>query len=103
MTPELSARQTVPMTKTDKRELHRSAADLEISPGLLARALIRAGLSELERAEVAAHIAAESQAAQDRWSRAGRKAITARYAKSTNKNDGDGDDGTDERISEDGE
>lgn len=83
MAYELDDRQTVPMTKADRKRLRVAAADLDISPGLLARALILAGLDGVDQSDpvIDSWIGREAAAAQVRWSAAGRAAVTARHAR----------------------
>lgn len=81
MATELDDRQTVPMTTDDRRRLRQVAVDLDVSPGLLARALILNGFDRIEESTVLARIAAEKDAAYARSAEAGRTAMRARYGK----------------------
>lgn len=79
MTTDLAARQTVPLAPADRQALHQAAVSLGVSPGLLARGLILAGLERISEPDVLAHITAESAAAKLRASNAGKTAMKARY------------------------
>lgn len=89
MAEELDDRQTVPMTKADRKRLRVAAASLDISPGLLARALILAGLDGVDQDDpvIESRIGREVAAAQVRWSDAGRAAATTRHARARKEKD----------------
>lgn len=90
MTDELDDRQTVPLTKADRKRLRVAAAGLDLSPGLLARALILAGLEGVDTQDevVDSWIGREAAAAQVRWSKAGRAAATTRHARARRPEEG---------------
>lgn len=90
MPGELSARQTVPLTTEDRKRLRRAAAELEVSPGLLARALILYGLKHRDDPEIAARIADEASAAHARASAAGKAAMEIRYGRERPDDDDEG-------------
>lgn len=81
MTPELADRQTVPLTSADRKRLRRAAVDFDVSPGLLARALILAGLERIGDTGLDEHIRAESERARSRASAAGKEAMRVRYGR----------------------
>lgn len=82
----LDARLTVPMTTRDKARLRRKAADLGVSPGVLARAFILRGLKSLNDPQLVAQIEAEAEAATERASAAGKAAMKARWSKEQARN-----------------
>lgn len=85
MKAELNDRQSIPMTTAMRKQLRRVALDYDVSPGLLGRALIAAGLANTDSAAVAAQIKLEADAAKRRWSEAGRVAVETRHKKNKNK------------------
>ena len=86
---ELDVKVTVPMMADDRKRLRQTALDLDISPGLLARSLILAGLDDIDSPALESWISAEAARAQLRWSKAGRTAIAARHAKTQKPEGGD--------------
>lgn len=81
MATELDDRQTVPMMTNDRRQLRQLAADFDVSPGLLARALILVGFDRITDPAVSERIQAERDATRARSAEAGRTAMRARYGK----------------------
>ena len=87
---ELSVSQAVPLRPEDRRRLRIAAADAEVGPGLLARALILAGLDMLDDPRMRSVLEGEIAAERARLTAAGRAAMAQRWH-GTN-----GDDETDE-------
>ncbi|MBP1325067.1 hypothetical protein JOF28_000299 [Leucobacter exalbidus] len=78
---DLNTRLTIPMAADDKTRLRRAAAELGISPGLLARALILVGLDSIGEPDVISRIEVEAEAATSRASAAGKAAMKSRWDK----------------------
>lgn len=76
---ELSVSQAVPLRPDDRQKLRVVAAQMDVGPGLLGRALILAGLDMLEDPRIQAALQAESEAQDMRQSAAGQAAMAARW------------------------
>ncbi|WP_169252857.1 hypothetical protein [Brevibacterium sp. 'Marine'] len=76
---ELSVSQSVPMRPEDRQRLRVLAAENGVGPGLLGRALIKAGIDMLDDPRVQARLTGEIEAEQARQSAAGQAAMKARW------------------------
>lgn len=76
---ELSVSQTVPMRPEDRQRLRLAAAENAVGPGLLARALILAGLEAIGDERIQEKVRSEYEAEQARQSAAGQAAMRARW------------------------
>ncbi|GAB2636070.1 hypothetical protein GCM10027169_00250 [Gordonia jinhuaensis] len=83
MADRLTAKQVVPLTEEERAELRDMASAHEITPGLLARALLLRGMGELRSGDAMSlrAVAAEKIAAAKRITAGARAAVAQRWGK----------------------